>query len=140
MCAAIPHALVLLHALVDLLPYPKGPKGMWYEIHTGSVDCVDEVAKGTSETPTMSHAAHGNPTVDLDDTGIDDHLFQGIGAMEEEAPDRKVRVKVRCPLSYGRYVYLIRLLIVDYPYRSAYDISSDPIAAYVDQSKGGRTS
>lgn len=41
--AAIPHALLLLHALLDVLPFPSGPGGMWYEIVTDSVECVDEV-------------------------------------------------------------------------------------------------
>lgn len=44
MSAAIPHALLLLYALMDLLPYPTGPRGMWYEIHTGSTETIDELA------------------------------------------------------------------------------------------------
>lgn len=34
---------MLLHALMDVLPYPRGPRGMWYEIRTGSVECAGEV-------------------------------------------------------------------------------------------------
>lgn len=41
--AAIPHAFLLLHALLDCLPYPRSPRGLWYEIKTGSVECIDEV-------------------------------------------------------------------------------------------------
>ena len=43
MSAAIPHALLLLHALLDLLPY--GRNSLSYEIKTGSVECVDDVEK-----------------------------------------------------------------------------------------------
>jgi len=43
LAAAIPHALLLLHALLDILPYPQGDKGMWYEIRTGSTECIEEV-------------------------------------------------------------------------------------------------
>ncbi|RSH85610.1 hypothetical protein EHS25_003749 [Saitozyma podzolica] len=50
--AAIPQALMLLHALLDVLPYPRGLRGMWYEIRTGSVECTDEV-------PTASTGASG---------------------------------------------------------------------------------
>ncbi|KAK4686877.1 hypothetical protein P7C73_g3249, partial [Tremellales sp. Uapishka_1] len=66
MGAAIPQALILLHALLDLLPFPVGASGMWYDIKTGSVECVDE--KG-------------------DEDG------EQIGAMEEKEPERQIRVK-----------------------------------------------
>ncbi|EIW71619.1 hypothetical protein TREMEDRAFT_60541 [Tremella mesenterica DSM 1558] len=71
--AAIPHALLLLHALLDILPYPKGSGGMWYEIKTGSVECVDEV----STLPDLS-----NPT------GLEgEEEFPGVGAIEEDEPE-----------------------------------------------------
>ncbi|WOO83228.1 uncharacterized protein LOC62_05G006751 [Vanrija pseudolonga] len=41
--AAIPQAFLLLHAVLDILPYPVGPKGMWYELTTTTVECTDEV-------------------------------------------------------------------------------------------------
>ncbi|ORX38293.1 hypothetical protein BD324DRAFT_347728 [Kockovaella imperatae] len=41
MSAAIPHALILLHSLLDLLPFSQ--RALWYEIRTGSTECVDEV-------------------------------------------------------------------------------------------------
>ncbi|KAK1927359.1 hypothetical protein DB88DRAFT_477744 [Papiliotrema laurentii] len=72
--AAIPHALLLLHALIDLLPYPKGPKGMWYEIHTGTTECVDEVDPS------------GSPGEEEKDE------FAGIGAIEAAEPERKSRL------------------------------------------------
>ncbi|RXK34930.1 hypothetical protein M231_07801 [Tremella mesenterica] len=77
--AAIPHALLLLHALLDILPYPKGSGGMWYEIKTGSVECVDEV----STLPDLS-----NPT------GLEgEEEFPGVGAIEEDEPERVSRIK-----------------------------------------------
>lgn len=44
--AAISHAFVLLHALMDILPYPiagPGRAGMWFEIRTGTTECKDEI-------------------------------------------------------------------------------------------------
>lgn len=67
MSAAIPHALLLLYALMDLLPYPAGPRGMWYEIHTGSTETIDEL--GAAEE------------------------FAGIGDIEEDS-DMNKRIKV----------------------------------------------
>ncbi|BEI79685.1 hypothetical protein CcaverHIS002_0102140 [Cutaneotrichosporon cavernicola] len=67
--AAIPHALLLLHALLDVLPYPAGPNGVWYEMETGSVVCTDEV-NGETE---------------------DDLL--GLGAVEEDMPELRDRTK-----------------------------------------------
>lgn len=78
--AAIPHALLLLHALLDVLPYPLGHNGVWYEIKTDSVDCVDEVAGNDNDV-------EGGD----DDEGEDE--FAGLGAIEEAAPQRKVRTK-----------------------------------------------
>ncbi|KAJ9104659.1 hypothetical protein QFC21_002157 [Naganishia friedmannii] len=41
LCVAIPHAVMLLYALVDILPYPR--QFVHHEIRTESVDCVDEM-------------------------------------------------------------------------------------------------
>ncbi|KAL1405806.1 hypothetical protein Q8F55_007483 [Vanrija albida] len=60
--AAIPQAMVLLHAILDVLPYPVGPKGMWYELSTTTVDCTDEV--------------EGTRHLDEDDE------FAGLGALK----------------------------------------------------------
>ena len=97
MGAAIPQALLLLHVLMDILPYPKGEKGMWYEITTGSVECVDEVGKGGgsvaaprgTKAPTGDRIMEKDQDVDL--AGID---IADIGGMEEDEPDRKIRIKV----------------------------------------------
>jgi len=52
---------------------------MWYEIHTGTAECVDEVDadKGSGEG----------------DNGTEDE-FSGIGDVEEDAPERKTRLNV----------------------------------------------
>lgn len=68
--AAIPHALLLLHALLDVLPFPSGPGGIWYEINTDTVECVDMV-----------------------DVFPEDDEFGGLGAIEEDEPERRVRNK-----------------------------------------------
>ncbi|UOH83002.1 hypothetical protein LQV05_005715 [Cryptococcus neoformans] len=79
---AISHALLLLHALLDLLPYPKGEKGMWYEIRTGSVECVDEVDK------------MGNNQTDENNAGQeDDAWLKDVGSVEASAPERTTRIK-----------------------------------------------
>ncbi|OWZ37732.1 hypothetical protein C366_04617 [Cryptococcus neoformans Tu401-1] len=79
---AISHALLLLHALLDLLPYPKGEKGMWYEIRTGSVECVDEVDK------------MGNNQTDENNAGQEeDAWLKDVGSVEASAPERTTRIK-----------------------------------------------
>ncbi|WVQ72000.1 hypothetical protein IAR50_001544 [Cryptococcus sp. DSM 104548] len=72
---AISHALLLLHALLDLLPYPKGDKGMWYEIKTGTVACVDEVDK------------------EKEGEDEEEEWLRDVGAVEAAAPERKTRLK-----------------------------------------------
>lgn len=69
--AAIPHALLLLHALMDVLPFPAGPGGMWYEIATDTVECIDE----------MDGEAEG------------EEEFAGLGAMEDDGPELQTRNK-----------------------------------------------
>ena len=80
MSAAIPQALLLLHALLDVLPYPKGDRGMWYEIKTGSVECVDEVDRAP-------------------ETAEDE--LAGLGGIEEDEPERKTRIKVSITLYFA---------------------------------------
>lgn len=70
--AAIPHALLLLHALLDVLPYPSGRSGVWYEMETGSVVCTDEIKAASDE----------------------EDEFAGIGAVEEDMPEMVERTKV----------------------------------------------
>lgn len=55
---------------MDILPYPVGPNGMWYEITTGTVECTDEVGE------------------------VEDEEFPGLGAVEEAAPVLRERLKV----------------------------------------------
>ena len=91
--AAIPQALLLLHALMDILPYPKGPRGLWYEIRTGTVECADEITKSTSSTGKGKEGGKGQ---DLAATmEVDEGEFAGIGDLEVDEPERVVRQKVR---------------------------------------------
>ncbi|WWC63545.1 uncharacterized protein I303_106148 [Kwoniella dejecticola CBS 10117] len=84
--AAIPQCLLLLHALLDVLPYPKGDKGMWYEIKTGSVECIDEV-------PTVSSTIKkgDNPEGEEVEEGLE--WLNDFGGVEEEKPERQSRIK-----------------------------------------------
>ena len=88
LAAAIPHALLLLHALLDILPYPQGDKGMWYEIRTGSTECVEEV----SSTGTGKGKEKGNADEAME--GAEDVDFGDIGGIEEDEPERIAKLKV----------------------------------------------
>ncbi|KAL7422387.1 hypothetical protein Q5752_003033 [Cryptotrichosporon argae] len=90
--AAIPHALLLLHTLLDILPYPVGERGMWYEIRTGSVECVDEVgARGGGKAWGGSEAKKADG--DAAEGAGDEDEFAGIGAVEASAPVIQKRIK-----------------------------------------------
>ncbi|WVQ95177.1 hypothetical protein IAU59_002271 [Kwoniella sp. CBS 9459] len=99
--AAIPQAMLLLYALLDLLPYPVGDKGMWYEIRTGSVECVDEVeAEAEVETdPSATDKGKGKGKGIQQAAGSDDGVnsdlswLHGLGAIEENTPERRSRIK-----------------------------------------------
>ncbi|OCF57694.1 hypothetical protein L486_05157 [Kwoniella mangroviensis CBS 10435] len=82
--AAIPQALLLLHALLDLLPYPTGEKGMWYEIKTGSVECIDEIPPSTSKISEKEDDAEAEEGMEW---------LKDVGALEEDKPERKIRIK-----------------------------------------------
>ncbi|WVW85366.1 hypothetical protein I302_107404 [Kwoniella bestiolae CBS 10118] len=91
--AAIPQSLLLLHALLDLLPYPKGEKGMWYEIKTGSVECVDEIPKSTVQGKDRDDPSGGQMVDPGKDGDSDLGWLIDVGAVEEDVPDRKARIK-----------------------------------------------
>lgn len=107
MAAAIPHAILLLHALLDILPYPRGDKGMWYEIRTGSTECIDEVRPTTSKKKGKEKAVDTEGDVQMDSSA--DYAVSGqggaepepeldlagIGAVVEDEPERRARLKVR---------------------------------------------
>ena len=94
LAAAIPHALLLLHALLDILPYPQGDKGMWYEIRTGSTECIEEVK------PQAGGKGKGK---EIDEVLMDaeEMEFGDIGGIEEEEPERISKLKVSTILARG---------------------------------------
>lgn len=95
MAAAIPHALLLLHALLDILPYPQGDKGMWYEIRTGTTECVDEVmSKEKGKAKANPEAAEGDGDVSMEGAKEAEVDLSDIGAVEEDEPERVSRLKV----------------------------------------------
>jgi hypothetical protein len=75
--------MLLLHAVVDILPFPKGRKGIWYEIRTGSAECIDEITAG-----------NGVDSVAVVEAAGTQDEFRGIGGIEEDEPKREVRIKV----------------------------------------------
>ncbi|TXT08856.1 hypothetical protein VHUM_02984 [Vanrija humicola] len=64
-----------------MLPYPVGPKGMWYELTTTTVDCTD-VVEGEADD--------------------DDDEFAGLGALEAAPSTLVTRTKVRLPATQHR--------------------------------------
>ncbi|OCF32650.1 hypothetical protein I316_05571 [Kwoniella heveanensis BCC8398] len=106
--AAIPQAMLLLYALLDLLPYPVGNKGMWYEIRTGSVECIDEVgatpsliSSSSSGPAGVSKEGDGNgdeqkegkAREEDEDGDADLAWLQGLAAVQEDTPGRRIRIK-----------------------------------------------
>nr|ODN94444.1 hypothetical protein L204_04576 [Cryptococcus depauperatus CBS 7855] len=81
--AAIPQAILLLYALLDLLPYPKGDNGMWYEIKTGSVECVDQVDKRKG---------------DDEEDGL--AWLKDVGVVEEHEPEHISRIKSSMEITF----------------------------------------
>ena len=113
--AAIPQALLLLHALMDILPYPKGPRGLWYEIRTGTVECADEITKSTSST---NKGKEGGKGQDLAATmEVDEGEFAGIGGLEVDEPERVVRQKVRHVIHSERAITDGKVVDADRPLR-----------------------
>lgn len=99
MAAAIPHAILLLHALLDILPYPKGANGMWYEIRTGSVECIDEMKpsrKGKEKEKQTDSEGDVQMAVVTPGEELD---LAGIGSVEEDEPQTQARLKVSSLLS-----------------------------------------
>ena len=93
LAAAIPHALLLLHALLDILPYPQGDKGMWYEIRTGSTECIEEVK------PQTEGKGKGKEVDEVMDT--EESEFGDVGGIEEEEPERISKLKVSSISTFG---------------------------------------
>ncbi|KAJ9113226.1 hypothetical protein QFC22_006065 [Naganishia vaughanmartiniae] len=58
LCVAIPHAVMLLYALVDILPYPR--RFIHHEIRTESVACLDEMVFVSREEQKAGKGGGGN--------------------------------------------------------------------------------
>lgn len=92
--AAISHAFVLLHALMDILPYPiagPGRAGMWFEIRTGTTECKDMVSGKLS-------GLNGEEAMDTghkegeEEPGEED--WGDLGLFIEDKPEIQTRNKV----------------------------------------------
>lgn len=76
---------------------------MWYEIRTGSVECVDEVdparikgnGKGKGKVTAEGDGADVHEGMEEEDLG-------DLGGMEASTPIRKIRIKVRSSSPFDR--------------------------------------
>ncbi len=89
--AAIPHTLLVLYALLDILPYPR--QYVTHELRTSTVECTDEMlgASGLDELE-----RHGLSATERDGKGRPLEVF------EEEESEMRTRQKVG-PRSFRRY-------------------------------------
>jgi hypothetical protein len=86
---------------------------MWYEIRTGSTECVEEVKAGSSKIASkQSVKGKGKGKQDRDGDGdavmedsvirpdkdSEDIDFGDIGGIEEQEPERIAKLKVHLPL------------------------------------------
>lgn len=98
--AAIPQSLVILHALLEVLPYPRHPRGVWYELFTGSVACTDE-----QEESVAPAAAGAGEASTIDGQGGDrvKSWLKDIGSVEAADTILKERIAVShaCPALTG---------------------------------------
>lgn len=100
--AAISHAFVLLHALMDILPYPvagPGRAGMWFEIKTGTTECRDMVQgklSGLDEQEAMQTEGEEKEEV----PGEED--WGDLGLFIEDKPEIQTRNKVSLSLPSGK--------------------------------------
>lgn len=108
--AAISHAFVLLHALMDILPYPvagDGRAGMWFEIKTGTTECRDMVQGklsglgGQEEVQTEKEVTtkKGEREGEGEEAGEvepGEEDWGDLGLFIEEEPEIQTRNKVSC--------------------------------------------
>lgn len=87
MAPAIPHALLLLQALLDILPYPRSH--VRHSIRTASVECLDEVTIRRPRPAAGAVAAESETEV-----GEPDLPFELPGAFDEEEGGLRSRLKV----------------------------------------------
>ena len=91
---------------------------MWYEIRTGSTECIEEVKAGSSKTGSKQSATgkgkgkekekQGEDTdgdavmADTESAGVEEEIdFGDIGGIGEEEPERIAKLKVS-PLPHRR--------------------------------------
>jgi hypothetical protein len=95
--AAIPHAILVLHSLVEILPFPKGCVG--WELKSGSVKCFDEKKLEVGG----KGGGNGWQPVLFDDDEDDDYRARGKaqevrdGSKEEVIAGVRIRVVVSDP-------------------------------------------
>lgn len=69
---------------------------MWYEIRTGSTECIDEVRPPSRKGKGKAEDGHGDVQMETAEDGQEEEELDldGIGAVEEDEPERRVRLKV----------------------------------------------
>lgn len=86
MAPAIPHALILLQAVLDILPYPRSH--VRHSIRTASVECFDEVTIRRPRPAAGAVAAESETEVEQPDLP-----FELPGAYDEEEGGLRSRLK-----------------------------------------------
>lgn len=80
LCVAIPHAVMLLYALTDILPFPR--QFIHHEIQTSSVECHDEMSLVAAELGKGHHV------------GADKGKGKALAIFEEDEAGIRSRTKV----------------------------------------------
>lgn len=103
--AAIPHALLVLHSLLDILPFPK--KHVSHELKSSSVKCFDEL-KSTGGRKRKSGGDEGETAGDGDGAGTGGDEWEPV-LFDEEEPEGavRVRIKVRTILAFPHVSFSI---------------------------------
>ncbi|KAG7563150.1 hypothetical protein FFLO_01458 [Filobasidium floriforme] len=89
--AAIPHALLVLHSLLDILPFPK--KHVSHELKSSSVKCFDEL-KSTGGRKRKAGGDEGEIVGDADGAGTGGDEWEPV-LFDEEEPEGAVRVRIK---------------------------------------------
>lgn len=113
LCVAIPHAIMLLYALVDILPYPK--QFIHHEIRTESVECMDEMV--VVDPAAVGKGGNGKAGKGK---GKADERGKAFSIFEEDEGGLRSRTKVSLmPRAYVQHSgVLIARFAVWYPYNN----------------------